>query len=52
MRARKEFDTMPIYEYRCKACNHTFEDLVFGDEKPSCPKFYATKISYNCNNNI
>jgi putative FmdB family regulatory protein len=19
---------MPIYEYRCKQCNHTFEDLV------------------------
>lgn len=33
---------MPIYEYRCKACNYTFEDLVFGDEKPSCPKCHST----------
>ena len=29
---------MPIYEYHCKACNSTFEELVFGDETPSCPK--------------
>lgn len=29
---------MPIYEYRCKKCGHTFEELVFGDDVPSCPK--------------
>ena len=29
---------MPIYEYHCKACNSTFEELVFGDETPTCPK--------------
>ena len=29
---------MPIYEYHCKKCNATFEELVFGDETPSCPK--------------
>ncbi len=34
---------MPIYEYRCKACHHTFEDLVFGDETPSCPKCHSTE---------
>ena len=28
---------MPIYEYRCTACAHPFEALVYGDEKPSCP---------------
>ena len=23
---------MPIYEYSCKKCGHTFEELVFGDD--------------------
>ena len=29
---------MPIFEYVCKQCNHQFEVLVFGSEKPACPK--------------
>lgn len=29
---------MPVYEYKCKRCNHRFEELVFGDEKIACPK--------------
>ncbi len=37
---------MPIYEYRCKNCNHVFEELVFSsltkDEEIICP---------NCNTN-
>jgi putative FmdB family regulatory protein len=28
---------MPIFEYRCKACDHRFEALVRGSESPSCP---------------
>ena len=28
---------MPIYEYACKNCGHEFEELVRGDEVPSCP---------------
>ena len=32
---------MPIYEYRCKNCNHLFEELVFSaltkDEEIICP---------------
>ena len=28
---------MPIYEYRCKSCGHTFEELVSGGEVPACP---------------
>ena len=28
---------MPIYEYKCLACAVEFEELVFGDDVPSCP---------------
>lgn len=28
---------MPIYEYRCKACQHPFELLIRGSKTPSCP---------------
>ncbi len=32
---------MPIYEYRCKACGHRFEDFrsaAEADEQEACPK--------------
>ena len=29
--------SMPIYEYRCEACEHRFETLVRGAETPVCP---------------
>ena len=29
---------MPIYEYACEDCGHRFEELIFSDEKPLCPK--------------
>ncbi len=30
---------MPLFEYKCHGCNHTFEELVFSSEaKPPCPK--------------
>lgn len=29
---------MPIYEYQCDKCHHEFEELVFGDQLPSCPQ--------------
>lgn len=29
---------MPIYEYKCPDCSKEFEELVFGDETPACPK--------------
>lgn len=29
---------MPIHEFQCPKCGHTFEELVFGDEKATCPK--------------
>ncbi len=28
---------MPIYEYRCEACEHEFETLVLGKDEPECP---------------
>lgn len=28
---------MPLYEYKCSACDHPFEELVRGDETVSCP---------------
>ena len=28
---------MPIYEYRCEACEHEFETLVLGKADPECP---------------
>jgi putative FmdB family regulatory protein len=27
---------VPIYEYVCKACDHTFEALVRGSKAPAC----------------
>jgi putative FmdB family regulatory protein len=29
---------MPVYEYRCAACEKEFEELVFGDDIPACPR--------------
>lgn len=35
---------MPLYEFSCKKCEHTFETLVFGDEKVECPECQADKV--------
>jgi len=32
---------MPIFEYRCTACGNEFEELVFGDKVPPCPRCKA-----------
>ncbi len=29
---------MPIFEYRCKACDTKFEKLVRGNERVTCPR--------------
>lgn len=29
---------MPLYEYACHECDHTFETLVMGEEKVECPE--------------
>ena len=36
---------MPIYEYVCMKCESHFEELVRGDEEPSCPDCGATKVA-------
>jgi putative FmdB family regulatory protein len=28
---------MPIFEYVCRDCRHSFETLVQGDRTPTCP---------------
>jgi putative FmdB family regulatory protein len=35
---------MPIYEYECETCEHTFEALVFPGEQPECPQCHATQL--------
>lgn len=29
---------MPMFDFYCPDCDHSFEELVFGDEKAECPK--------------
>jgi putative FmdB family regulatory protein len=29
---------MPLYEFKCRACGHRFDELVKVDETASCPK--------------
>lgn len=45
---------MPLYEFECKSCENIFEDLVFSDENPACPKCHSEKteklISRPCRN--
>jgi putative FmdB family regulatory protein len=36
---------MPIFEYICQGCDHEFEALVYGNEKPECPKCHGKKLS-------
>jgi putative FmdB family regulatory protein len=36
---------MPIYEYTCKDCQHTFEALVYGSQKAECPKCQSSKLA-------
>jgi putative FmdB family regulatory protein len=35
---------MPIFEYICRECHHSFEALVYGKQKAECPKCHATKL--------
>ena len=35
---------MPLYEYACQKCSHTFEALVFDGEQVECPECHATRL--------
>jgi putative FmdB family regulatory protein len=35
---------MPLYEYSCKKCEHTFETLVYDGETVECPECHGTKL--------
>jgi putative FmdB family regulatory protein len=36
---------MPLYEYSCEKCQHSFEALVFGDEEVECPECQGKKVT-------
>jgi putative FmdB family regulatory protein len=36
---------MPMFEYVCKECDHSFEALVYGDEKAQCPKCQSKNLT-------
>jgi putative FmdB family regulatory protein len=35
---------MPMFEYACRKCNHTFETLVFDGEQVECPACRSTRL--------
>ena len=35
---------MPIFEYRCEACGHKFEAILFGAQTPECPQCHTEKL--------
>jgi putative FmdB family regulatory protein len=35
---------MPIFEYRCEECGHSFEAILFGEQTPECPKCHTAKL--------
>jgi len=35
---------MPIFEYRCEDCGHRFEAILFGEQKPECPKCHNVRL--------
>src|SRR5262249_34559585 len=38
-------NTMPVYEFRCRACDHEFEQLVLpGRPEPACPECQSADL--------
>jgi len=35
---------MPIFEYRCEECGHRFEAILFGEQRPECPKCHTARL--------
>ena len=38
---------MPLYEYTCKKCEHSFEAFVFGGETVECPQCQSKRLQRN-----
>jgi putative FmdB family regulatory protein len=36
---------MPLYEYACKKCEHTFEALVFDGDTVECPECHGERLT-------
>ena len=36
---------MPIFEYLCQACDHSFEALVYGNDRAECPRCHSKKLT-------
>lgn len=43
-RARRYNPGMPIFEYVCSACDHRFEVVVRGSERPECPSCHGLEL--------
>jgi putative FmdB family regulatory protein len=35
---------MPLYEYSCRKCSHTFEAIVFNGETVECPECKSDRL--------
>ena len=35
---------MPLYEFACQKCEHTFEELVFDGDVVACPQCHGEKV--------
>lgn len=35
---------MPLYDYSCKKCEHTFEALVFNGDTVECPECHTSRV--------
>jgi putative FmdB family regulatory protein len=35
---------MPLYEYTCQKCEHTFEALVFDGDAVACPQCESDRV--------
>jgi putative FmdB family regulatory protein len=36
---------MPVYEYVCTRCEHSFEALVYGSERARCPACASEELA-------
>jgi putative FmdB family regulatory protein len=36
---------MPLFEFRCKTCDHTFEEIVRADQLPPCPACESNEVA-------